>query len=1078
MGNEAAPNAADEGSASTPAADPSGPQHESVQCGPDSGDSHERSASPHSQSQTPPVSSLRDLSIGGPAGGLRYYRVDYRGVVSLLAEPDLRAQRSGVYVSFGEIVSTAAEEVRVVVPSPQGEDMATAIAVRVDGLLTGGYAVDAERAGLGQNGVDGHGGDSEDLEGRVGGDTPRTSNGSQVGSASGAGSSLSTLTVSDYFSLGLPSPLDRGDGLSKQTGDDHFVPGQHGYIFLSRPSSVDPIAVQIPVPPPLCEAGPFWYKVISSTPLPIMTGPCPEAPKVGRAVVMPGSVHQVSLRIQSDSVEGTSGAKGSPRSMFLRLSHRRGWLADRRTGAGSVVMAEVTVNDLNQTGYSDSNSVSAGSISSSFTLGTAVSRRRRRPPLRKRRGDLNASMSFGALSTWKDSQSHDNGHDNGHGLGLSSDRSPPTSPPVRALHQANSSVSGLSFLSSTTTGEKPERKEKGVGPNTYSQLALDESKSSVLSSANQSLTSGTEIGLQQVPAEPSYFLMRVTAPSGLKILESTKSQVNNLVRRQGTVLASTHKSKADGGFHTMGGTFANNPSILRTDSTDSAARTRSLPRGTLFESSKRSETAELYTSGGSLIKLADDSGWAIIPTHDELDAQYRTVRGGATGRREGEAKQAYEEVGNAITDAPSGTPTPQDARPIFKTVWMRIAHRGGVIVSCPPPPAKLQFELTRSPTDSTTGSTLSPPGSHPGVQSHDASSEVAASSIASSFLDSMFRTPRKAHGLHTSTRRSDIGVGIERLKARPPRTKAANSILSCGLCIEVAPCEKRPGGSQQQPSFLRLKGGQGWVPHHLNGQLLAVSIEPPKIQLGSFWFRIKCKRGIKVRHGPSRRANSIKNDEGEYFRFECGEFLRASEICTMRSDEHILDANQDHTDPPFESFAKLYRNNHIRNIAEIERLDYRPLDSLTAKGEWVQVFGGDRIYLEECKEPPKIECHRQCWRYDALCDGTIDVRRGPSYLSENTGRVLRSGETVMVNERVTAHGEHGAWLRLKDGQGWVHEVGDGNVIVMVASSTRRQSDDRRSGLARTNENGNRHTNDQVYNSLITKLFHEPAASKT
>ena len=153
-----------------------------------------------------------------------------------------------------------------------------------------------------------------------------------------------------------------------------------------------------------------------------------------------------------------------------------------------------------------------------------------------------------------------------------------------------------------------------------------------------------------------------------------------------------------------------------------------------------------------------------------------------------------------------------------------------------------------------------------------------------------FARPESRSGLQLN----DSGIVSERSRGRPSRRTSQtgkiatplDAIIPCGLCVEVEPWERDPN-SQDQPSFARLCGGQGWIPRHMNGQVFTRTVEPPSIRNGSIWFRVKSKRGIKVRHGPSRRASSIKNEEGEYFRFECGEFLRASEVHTMRSDEDV-----------------------------------------------------------------------------------------------------------------------------------------------------------------------------------------------
>eukprot|EP00588_Corethron_pennatum_P013525 CAMPEP_0194276256 /NCGR_PEP_ID=MMETSP0169-20130528/8893_1 /TAXON_ID=218684 /ORGANISM="Corethron pennatum, Strain L29A3" /LENGTH=192 /DNA_ID=CAMNT_0039019933 /DNA_START=93 /DNA_END=668 /DNA_ORIENTATION=+ len=63
-----------------------------------------------------------------------YYRVVYRGAVALLSSRDPPSSRSGAYLSYGEIIASS------------GTASGSA-AVRVDRVLTGGYALDAQNSG-------------------------------------------------------------------------------------------------------------------------------------------------------------------------------------------------------------------------------------------------------------------------------------------------------------------------------------------------------------------------------------------------------------------------------------------------------------------------------------------------------------------------------------------------------------------------------------------------------------------------------------------------------------------------------------------------------------------------------------------------------------------------------------------------------------------------------------------------------------------------------------------------------------------------------------------------------------------
>jgi len=252
--------------------------------------------------------------------------------------------------------------------------------------------------------------------------------------------------------------------------------------------------------------------------------------------------------------------------------------------------------------------------------------------------------------------------------------------------------------------------------------------------------------------------------------------------------------------------------------------------------------------------------------------------------------------------------------------------------------------------------------------------------------------------------------------------------------------------------FARIRGGQGWIPRFMNGKPVVETIPQPEFRFGSFWFRVRDQKGIKVRLGPSKRASSIKSDDGVYFRFECGEFLRASEIVTFSKD------NSKH-----ECFAKLYRNRHVRlHVGEV-----RPLSSLTAQAEWVQVFGENDQFLEECEAEPRIERHRQGWRYNVILDARVTVRKGPSFEAETDGVVLLGGESVLVNERVTGPEDTITWLRLKDGHGWVHTVGQNGESLMIAHSLRH----RLPTVGRPTKAGRTKQEDIAYNTIVARLFH-------
>jgi hypothetical protein len=509
-----------------------------------------------------------------------------------------------------------------------------------------------------------------------------------------------------------------------------------------------------------------------------------------------------------------------------------------------------------------------------------------------------------------------------------------------------------------------------------------------------------------------FFLIQVTAPRGLKVLDAPQTQVNSLLHgwQRGNVSSSHAVTTMEGPkvhpsiFQTMSSRLTTTgPSTSSSAAVfDAALKTRILPRGALFEASRRIESSS-YGPGAGLIKLADNSGWAIVPRSDELDAQYQLVSGAVGDESESALKRAFAEVGSAVI-ADSGA----------AGVWIRVLARNGVQVECTPP------VLPSSPEDNETASLSS---SHSSANLESTNAQVTsrdsdvASSVASSFIDAMFRTPTKRFS-RSNNKHSHDPVPPQR---EDPDLEPSNgyNVIACGMVVEVEPWLgplKNQGG---QSFYVRLRGGQGWIPLSVGGKTAAMPVSPPETRLGSFWFRVQSTGGIKVRLGPSKRAPSIKSENGVFFRFECGEYLRASEVVTICSEDG----------QPLESFAKLYRNRHLRLHGTEQQS--KSLSSLTVQAEWVQVYGEDELFLEECTLEPRIERHRQGWRYTALSRGGVAVRRGPTFAAAKTGTVVLETETVTITERVRPAGERVTWLRMKDGSGWVHDLSEKDEPVMA-----------------------------------------------
>ena len=112
--------------------------------------------------------------------------------------------------------------------------------------------------------------------------------------------------------------------------------------------------------------GGWYYKVISTTPLPILTGPVHDAPKT-KAVALPGSVQAIATRVVEKNV------------VWLQLQHRRGWMADRQGTTCVVQETEATTTTRTSAGSGGASRCSADGCSSVVTRST-----RHRPPRRRR----------------------------------------------------------------------------------------------------------------------------------------------------------------------------------------------------------------------------------------------------------------------------------------------------------------------------------------------------------------------------------------------------------------------------------------------------------------------------------------------------------------------------------------------------------------------------------------------------------------------------------------------------------------------------------------------------------------------
>jgi hypothetical protein len=1019
-----------------------------------------------------------------------YFQVVYRGIVALLAaesptmhpthdenyrgnqETTTTTTTTGHYLSYGEIFAGSC-----LAENPTW--------IRVEEILTGGYAID-------------HGFHPYE----------KTTNHHQEFSLQIPPSSKTTSESNDDDDENIDNIGDSDQ--RQQKPQPSLLSGETCYGFIPRIRSKkqalelnnthgsDEIMILVKEleSPPIVERGEFRYQVIATTPLPILTGPLTDAPRT-QAAVLPGDTPSVELRVQYQ----THGVA------FLKLRHWRGYIADHYPFVDSAQQQQPTVvlmpkvnevlalaaaaSEVPNTSICDDNrsmgnnsssvlseatttasSFTAVSMSSSCLLSRTLGRnhRRHRPPRKEIENSKRSLPPRQITNTKQFHQQHS------------------THQKYAGDNTYSSNVSILSDDSSMDTRFMTYQQQQQHANPTPASPDHSISTNKSLSSSSHHQTSNTHYGTTTSEMHPqqTFYLMRVTAPRGLKILDAPQLQVSNFIRqnnkyqsnkRPPTMKTVNHHSI----FQTMHNTRTTSSTSVGLPSTasvvvfDSHTKSRILPRNAIFEASSRlvetsnalSAGSFLRTQGGTgLIKLADDSGWAVVPQKEDLDQQYRNYHfSGSTSKgsvvKEGEATRAYEEVGSAIStiEANINSMSLVHQVPNITTTWVRVLSRIGVTVVCPPPPPTEDEDDNNTSPTSSRGSSSGVTGSTNNHGVPSANNSDIASSVGSGFLDAMFRgSPLK---------KKDAEIATQNTVPRIEKV-TQESVIPCGMFLEVEPWTDPPPNQEVFSSreYARLRGGQGWVPlQSENGKPTTTRVVRPDFRFGSFWFRVQYSRGIKVRLGPSRRAPSIKSEDGIYFRFDCGEFLRASEVITIFSDDG----------EPVESFAKLYRNRHVRMHATIGHDDYRPLPCLTTQAEWVQVYFENELFLEECGQEPRIERHKQGWRYNVVPEDGIAVRKGPSFAAEKTGIILFGGESVVINERVIPPGpEKITWLRMKDGQGWIHDVDDEGQTIVIAHSLRHRTQlanrPRKPAIPTTKDGS-----EIAYNTIIARLFHNDSS---
>jgi len=930
-------------------------------------------------------------SVQSPNPNLRYYRITFKGMISLLPELDTgqyatdageissenentSVRGNGIFIGYGEIVGSSSPEIVIPFETENGGKEVIK-AVHVDSILTGGYSANSDQDDMMQRGFNTVIGKIDEFES----ESDDTSQQKKFG----------YLVIRDRFGKSIAEPISSG------------------------------------LNPHSCDIGSFLYCVRASSPVKVLSGPFPDAPPT-RCSLLPGSIHDVSLRLSVPLPNQTSDNGDSDilvddadagEVKFLRLSQRRGWVADRRidhldkdgkTLRVSYLMQDITKEKCFNRSIIDRVSGNSSAMSNSLSLEDTCS--------------LNSSSMANSVSSSSFYSS----------IVASSVMTPPgiksrRKRNVRRRNQiGNSRPTVPTFLrenprlgvdrsfdetSSVTCGGGGTTIISGDG----SFSAVENAKSSVVKCHAELAPSNlTE----------SFYLMRVLCPGGLKILDAPHFQVNNLIHTPSPMKStkSPHTPPVISPF-----SRTNPEHFSAAKKTGNVSRVRYFARGHIFEASQRMERADpAYTNGQGLVKLADGSGWVIVPFDEEIIQQFENFRSGEVGA---EKRAAFEEIGNAVVPSKPKisshrlTPTErakqnETVRSQSDFVWLRVSSPHGVKVLLPPP-------LLEKNIRSDVRNSLSI------KHSNSSKDSDGASVVSSSFFDAMWSkvTPTKVkereHVNEIDARAVTIGKpqiprhGKGVLPSTPP-------VIPCGMVVPVERWEGYHEYAEESPkSFLRLYNGQGWIPRVLGGSEYTHEVPAPDIKTGSFWFRVQCDRGVDVRYGPSVHAPVIKSDSGVTFCFECGEFVRASEVFTVFGNKSRAGGTQ------VDCFAKLYRRQRSLGIDSSSQTlinRFSSLQTVTCPGEWVHVHGSGKFYLEECPNPPSIDRYRDGWRYGVVNE--IFVRIGPSFRAAITDTILSPGDVIYVTEKVVAFDDDKAWLRLKSGKGWVCNANeDGEVVV-------------------------------------------------
>ena len=266
------------------------------------------------------------------------------------------------------------------------------------------------------------------------------------------------------------------------------------------------------------------YRVVSGAPVPVLSGPSVDSVGLGMAL-LPGTVHEVSLRISvplspqldddGDRVSETLvDDADAGEVLFLRLGQRRGWVADRRIDATdsklrvSYHMQDVTNEDESRCRSNRTLTRRSGGASIGCT-GLV---------------DASLSMSFEDTSSIHSSALYSAANSSFYSSIVAS--SVPTPTAVKSQRRRNRrrprAGGGMDWT------QPPElstlvRENKRVGE------SFEDQASSITCGDVSTSGEGDHSSLFPAQHKPtkSFYLMRVMAPLGLKILDAPHFQVRN-----------------------------------------------------------------------------------------------------------------------------------------------------------------------------------------------------------------------------------------------------------------------------------------------------------------------------------------------------------------------------------------------------------------------------------------------------------------------------------------------------------------------------------------------------------------------